>query len=513
MRPRTDFVNPNSCTPPQLPKQEEDLMQCRSTKFPRVRLLALAVGLVVMASLSMASSSFAGAPATGTACQADGKISGRGATFQTKAQVALIQGYRVDVCGPVGAAPSNNMIEYNYTGAPNGSGQGQIATSCRTDAFGGTDIPYDQNTLDILNLQKGADIPGQAAPYDVNACAQFNASAPPFSPNSGPYPNANDQIAPVMSFPVAGSAVAIGVHFDTPGPGKVCTGGSAPTSIRFSPATVSKIFAGEATNWNDPAILADNPTLNATCTGPIARVVRDAKSGTTQIFKNMLQKVDGSRALCGTTGQTWSSLAQDANNIVWPTTGCAANLNPKNGGGGVASFTAGKDGGIGYADLPDWFSSCSPTCTVRAGAVVASIQQASGGTYVSPRTNNQANCVAAFASASLPGSTIDDAVGMGSSGTNWATDASPVRADVTAPSTGYPICGLTFDFVFSGLSDTSGGATNAISRLTPNQRRTLYSYFTYVFSPAGQSTLQSVGYDSLPTVWLNKLRLGFQGNF
>jgi hypothetical protein len=46
-----------------------------------------------------------------------------------------------------------------------------------------------------------------------------------------------------------------------------------------------------------------------------------------------------------------------------------------------------------------------------------------------------------------------------------------------------------------------------------NQLRTLYAFFTYVFSPLGQSYLDKQTYDELPAAWLPTLRAGFQDNF
>jgi ABC-type phosphate transport system substrate-binding protein len=429
-------------------------------------------------------------PATGTACTAsDGKISGRGATFQTKAQQALIAGYTSDVCGPVAsdADAGTNMLVYNYTGAANGagtgSGQGQKAASCRTDAFSGTDIPYDQATLTSLN----------GAPGGLGGCAiTFN---PPFQPTPGPYPNAADATARVMSFPVAGSSIGIGVNLSAAG-----CGGTAPTSINLSAANMSKLISGDITVWSDPALVADNAGL-ATCTQSVTRVVRLDKSGTTQTFKNYLKNADGSRVLCD--GTTWGGLSTDANNTVWPTAApCPANLTrpATNGGAAVVSLVSSTDGAFGYADYADW---------IGTTPLLAALSPASGAGFQSPGSGNSASC--GFSGAALPGTTIGDAVGLSTSNINWATDATTNRSDVTYQGTGYPICGFTWDFVYTKLNN--GGVANAISRLTADQRRTLYSYFTYVFSPAAQARLGNNGYDQLPATWLTKLRQGFQANF
>src|SRR5262249_12277349 len=70
----------------------------------------------------------------------DSEISGRGSTFAARAWNALAAGYASDVCG-------SSPVHYNLAGLPNGSSAGQRGQSWRNEMFGGTDIPYDQNTL------------------------------------------------------------------------------------------------------------------------------------------------------------------------------------------------------------------------------------------------------------------------------------------------------------------------------------------------------------------------------
>jgi hypothetical protein len=52
-----------------------------------------------------------------------------------------------------------------------------------------------------------------------------------------------------------------------------------------------------------------------------------------------------------------------------------------------------------------------------------------------------------------------------------------------------------------------------MSRLTADQRRTLYSFWTFVLSSTAQETLSSIDYAALPASWLGTLREGFQENF
>ena len=59
--------------------------------------------------------------------------------------------------------------------------------------------------------------------------------------------------------------------------------GQRVTNLRLSPDTIAKIFTGGITNWNDPAIAADNPVAHFPNL-PIRPVVRSDGSGTTAQF-------------------------------------------------------------------------------------------------------------------------------------------------------------------------------------------------------------------------------------
>ncbi|WP_156401891.1 phosphate ABC transporter substrate-binding protein PstS [Agromyces sp. Soil535] len=66
-------------------------------------------------------------------------------------------------------------------------------------------------------------------------------------------------------------------------------GGSRVTNLRLSGETLTKIFTGVVTTWNDPAIAADNPSI-ALPAIPIIPVVRSDGSGTTAQFTSWMRK-------------------------------------------------------------------------------------------------------------------------------------------------------------------------------------------------------------------------------
>jgi hypothetical protein len=63
------------------------------------------------------------------------------------------------------------------------------------------------------------------------------------------------------------------------------------------------------------------------------------------------------------------------------------------------------------------------------------------------------------------------------------------------------------------LRTTIGVRRTAISRLNDNERQTLLSYFSYVFTPYAQDRLAQNKYAKLPDALLSKLRAGFQRYF
>jgi hypothetical protein len=165
------------------------------------------------------------------------------------------------------------------------------------------------------------------------------------------------------------------------------------------------------------------------------------------------------------------------------------------------------EAGVGYADLADAMTS---QAAKNAGVIFAHIQNATATQFVSPNSGKSANCD--FRSLSLPaGGTTEGAVGLDPE-ENWATDNKEGNhGNATDLGGKYPICGLTWDLVYTGLDN--GGVPNAISRLSADQRRTMYSFFTFVLFSAAEDALAGIGYAALPPVWIGTIREGFQANF
>jgi ABC-type phosphate transport system substrate-binding protein len=354
-----------------------------------------------------------------------------------------------------------------------------------------------------------------------------------------------------------------------------------PSAINLNAKEVSRLFGGDIAKWNDAELAATVKGLGK-CSAAVTRIVRQDKSGTTNIFKQYLIRAENER-----TGQKCAELkkweAYFKENTEWPGLQkkgeegtCSEIKHPeKSGGKEVIELVKATEASVGYADLAD---------AVGKGLLLPNVENATGTSPQAPNAGKGANCT--YSVLSLPGSSVSDAVGLNSED-NWANNneehaAKPANHENAADlGSKYPICGITFDLVYEkedgleslepevtekskvvkGLISTKnilvggpvagakipvgttvakivsetevelsaaveGAGTaavkesvqfsdvkNPVSRLTADQRRTMYSYFTMILSSVGQDVLSSNNYAPLPSTWLTKLRTGFQENF
>ncbi len=128
------------------------------------------------------------------------------------------------------------------------------------------------------------------------------------------------------------------------------------TGLQLDATTIAKIFQGQITTWNDPAIKALNPSANLPSTA-ITPAVRSDSSGTTQNFALYLTNAAPSVWKLGSTST-----------IKWPSTAHAGAQNT-----GVASIVKTTPGAIGYVDFSDAKASGLTFASVKnkAGKFVA----------------------------------------------------------------------------------------------------------------------------------------------
>lgn len=126
----------------------------------------------------------------------------------------------------------------------------------------------------------------------------------------------------ILHIPVVAGAVVL--TYNLPG---------NPT-LKFDPETLSDIFMGKITKWNDPKLVALNPDSNLPDTA-IVVVHRSDGSGTTFIFTDYLSAVS----------PDWSSKVGKSTTVSWP-----VGLGGK-GNEGVAGQIKQLPGAIGYVEL------------------------------------------------------------------------------------------------------------------------------------------------------------------
>ncbi|HEY3081738.1 MAG TPA: phosphate ABC transporter substrate-binding protein PstS [Chloroflexota bacterium] len=105
-------------------------------------------------------------------------------------------------------------------------------------------------------------------------------------------------------------------------------------SLKFTPETISGIYLGAITKWNDAKLVADNPVLKD-MTKDITVVYRSDGSGTTYIFTDYLSNVN----------PDWKSKVGNATSVKWPT-----GIGGK-GNEGVAGEVKQNQFSIGYVEL------------------------------------------------------------------------------------------------------------------------------------------------------------------
>jgi phosphate transport system substrate-binding protein len=205
--------------------------------------------------------------------------------------------------------------------------------------------------------------------------------------------------------------------------------------IQLDGDTTAKIFLGQITAWNDPAIAAQNTGVTLPET-PISVVHRSDESGTTFVYTSWLAEESSA----------WQSQVGADKDVNWPTgTG-------GDGNDGVAAAISQTDGALGYL---------SYDFAVTANLGIADIK-ADDGAYVTP--------------------SIDSITKAGS-------DLSlPIEPDTniinsTAPGA-YPISTATYLLLYTDMSDR-------------DQAQTLFDFVTWALT-TGQGETQQLNYAPLP---------------
>jgi phosphate transport system substrate-binding protein len=174
--------------------------------------------------------------------------------------------------------------------------------------------------------------------------------------------------------------------------------------LKLTPDVLAKIFLGQITKWNDPAIAQANASLTLPNTD-ITVVHRSDGSGTTFQFTDYLAKIS----------TEWESQVGSGSTVEWPT-GLGGEKNA-----GVAAQVAQLPGAVGYVEV---------AYAVQNDMVWAAIQNKSGA-FVQPTL---VAISAAAAGVTLP-------------------DDMKILVDDSANADAYPISGFTWALVYQDQTD------------------------------------------------------------
>jgi phosphate transport system substrate-binding protein len=235
---------------------------------------------------------------------------------------------------------------------------------------------------------------------------------------------------PVVQIPLVQAPVV--VAYNLPG---------VATGLKFDGDTIGKIFAGQITTWNDPAIVALNSGVTLPSL-PVAVAHRSDASGTTFIFTDFLTKESPS----------WVTALGGAKTSVGKTVAWPVGTGGK-GNDGVSAAVGQTQGGIGYVELGYAISQHLTYADVKNKAA----------NFVEPCVQTAANAT----------------VGI----SNYPSD---LRIDIVDASTNpqaYPITGLTWALVYQNQTDMGKAAA-------------LVNFFSWALTK-GQDLSTSVNYTPL----------------
>jgi phosphate transport system substrate-binding protein len=318
----------------------------------------------------------------GSSGGASGTIAGAGSSAQQAAQEAWIAKFE--------DANSGATVSYDPIGS--GGGRDQFIAGGNT-AFAGSDSPFDDTEL----------------PKATQRCSGSGGQ--------------------LVQIPVYLSPIAIIFNLN------------GVDNLQLSPDVTAKIFKGEITTWDDPAIKADNPGANLPST-TITPVHRSDESGTTANFTDYLHSA---------APDVWT-FDPDSN---WPLKSGESGAQTS---GMVQAVKAG-DGTIGYADESQ-----------AQGLGVAKVKV--GNTYVAPSAGG--------AAADFEQSKPDPALTKGNTVFAYTVDRTP-----TDPSL-YPV--LLVSYLMGCTKYDSTDTTDTVK-----------AYFNYVISSDGQqAAAQNAGSAPLP---------------
>lgn len=228
--------------------------------------------------------------------------------------------------------------------------------------------------------------------------------------------------------------------------------------LRLTGAVLARIYLGQITNWDDPAITSLNPA-DELPNEKITVVHRSDGSGTTYIFTNYLSTIS----------PQWAGGPGTGTSVKWPV-GVGAKRSA-----GVAAVVQAKPGSIGYFELS----------YAEANSLAYCLVQNAAGAFVGPMTGDVAAAAAAKTDVSAANFSIVNEPGPDSypiSGYSWVL----LYAKQTNTTIGSAVVELVDYLTHAG--QVIAGA-NFYVPLPPNVASLAQSTLETVVGPAGQKLL------------------------
>ncbi|SDQ48627.1 phosphate ABC transporter substrate-binding protein, PhoT family [Leucobacter chromiiresistens] len=249
-----------------------DQSQVKLSAFAKIAAIGGIAALTLTSCAANEGGSASGSEDSGATSSLSGELVGAGASSQGSAQEVWVAGFQT----------ANPDVTVNYE--PSGSGAGRETFQQGASAFAGSDRAFKTDEI-------------SAGPFD--GCATGD----------------------IVEFPAYISPIAVIFNIE------------GVDSLKLDAPTVAKIFSGEITSWNDPAIADQNPDVELPESN-ITAVHRSDDSGTTGNFTEYL-------AAAAADDWTVGSIE------TWPTEFGGEGAQ---GTSGVVSAVSNGTGTIGYAD-------------------------------------------------------------------------------------------------------------------------------------------------------------------
>lgn len=218
--------------------------------------------------------------------------------------------------------------------------------------------------------------------------------------------------------------------------------------LKLSNSLLEKIFMGEITKWNDPAIKNNNTEVSLPDLD-ITFIHRSDGSGTTYIFSDFMTKIS----------PKWADAVGKGKSLLWPV-GMGAKGNP-----GVAGTIKQTEGAIGYIGSEYAFAQKIQTAKV----------QNSSGNYIEPSIES----VSAAAQGEIP------------------ADTRITLTNSDDPNS-YPISGFTWIILYKEQSYNNRSKEQALATVT---------FLDWLVSSEAQSQAEKVHYAPLPDAAVEKAKI------